>query len=254
MTDYLNGESMESTEYFPFGSERSKPGINLSNYKYTDQEWDNEAGLYNYDARLYDPVIGRFITADTLLQDWYKSQSLNRYIYVKNNPLLYIDPTGHFPADFSDWGNSLPDPQPNLGFTNEVNQSLAKVAGWGGLGGLVAGAFIGTPSEVSAKSGGIKGLATKNGIKALSKSGIYGLLGGLTLGFINECLKYSNDVDVDTSLNKVSQESNEIQRKKEKNKDPEMNLDEATKAQPDNEGKKDNSENDNDAEIQEKQD
>ena len=35
-------------------------------YTYTDQEWDAETGLYNYDARLNDPVLGRFLTADSI--------------------------------------------------------------------------------------------------------------------------------------------------------------------------------------------
>jgi RHS repeat-associated protein len=90
------GEKVETTEYFPFGYERSHTGLRTSNYKYTDQELDPESGLYNYDARLYDPVIARFIVPDTLIQDYYNPESLNRYSYALNNPLLYNDPDGHF--------------------------------------------------------------------------------------------------------------------------------------------------------------
>ncbi len=90
------GEKLETTEYFPFGLERNRTGSSASNYKFTDQELDPESGLYNYDARLYDPVIGIFITPDTIIQDFYDSQSLSRYAYVRNNPLKYIDPTGHY--------------------------------------------------------------------------------------------------------------------------------------------------------------
>jgi RHS repeat-associated protein len=61
----------------------------------TDQELDAESGLYNYDARLYDPIVGRFISADEVVPDWFNSQSLNRYAYCVNNPLKYKDPTGH---------------------------------------------------------------------------------------------------------------------------------------------------------------
>jgi len=63
MTDE-NGTQVEATEYMPFGSERGHAGTDVTNYKFTDQEWDDETGLYNYDARLYDPVIGRFICPD----------------------------------------------------------------------------------------------------------------------------------------------------------------------------------------------
>ncbi|MCP4703327.1 MAG: RHS repeat-associated core domain-containing protein, partial [candidate division Zixibacteria bacterium] len=52
-------------------------------------------GLYNYDARLYDPVIGQFIMADTIVPDLYNPQSLNRYAYCLNNPVKYKDPSGH---------------------------------------------------------------------------------------------------------------------------------------------------------------
>lgn len=65
------------------------------NYKFTDQEYDASSGLYNYDARLYDPVVGRFVTADSIVEDFFTPQTLNRYTYVRNNPLRYTDPTGH---------------------------------------------------------------------------------------------------------------------------------------------------------------
>jgi RHS repeat-associated protein len=64
-------------------------------YRFTGQEYDAEFELYNYNARLYDPVLGRFITADTIVPDWTNPQSLNRYAYCLNNPLKYVDPSGH---------------------------------------------------------------------------------------------------------------------------------------------------------------
>lgn len=42
-----------------------------------------------------DPVIGRFLSADTIVPNPGDSQSLNRYMYVAGNPLKYIDPSGH---------------------------------------------------------------------------------------------------------------------------------------------------------------
>ena len=78
--------------------------LQSSAYKFTDQEqddgtgpklWDYNDSLYNYDARLYDPDIGQFIMADTIVPDPYNPQSLNRYSYCLNNPLGYIDPSGH---------------------------------------------------------------------------------------------------------------------------------------------------------------
>jgi len=89
-----NGDVIEMTEYQPFGDERDHAGEVVSDYKFTDQELDTETGLYNYDARHYDAVIGRFISADSMVQDWYDPQMLNRYSYTRNNPLIYVDPDG----------------------------------------------------------------------------------------------------------------------------------------------------------------
>jgi len=95
MTD-ASGYVIESTEYMPFGTERSHSGANTSDYKYTDQELDAENGLYNYNARLYDPFIGRFISPDTIVPEPFNPQSLNRYTYCLNNPLIYVDPSGNY--------------------------------------------------------------------------------------------------------------------------------------------------------------
>ena len=46
-------------------------------------------------ARFYDPLLGRFLSADSIVPEPGKPQSLNRYSYVYNRPLMYNDPTGH---------------------------------------------------------------------------------------------------------------------------------------------------------------
>ncbi len=91
-----SGTALETSEYLPFGGQRSHTGSAVSNYKFTDQEFDPESGLYNYNARLYDPVLGKFVTADTIVPDPSSPQTLNRYSYCYNNPLIYVDPDGHF--------------------------------------------------------------------------------------------------------------------------------------------------------------
>ncbi|MCP4668998.1 MAG: hypothetical protein GY849_21895, partial [Deltaproteobacteria bacterium] len=92
---YRNTTVVEATQYMPFGGQRDHTGSVTSNYKFTDQELDPETGLYNYNARLYDPIIGRFISPDTIVQAPYDPQTLNRYSYCRNNPLIYVDPSGH---------------------------------------------------------------------------------------------------------------------------------------------------------------
>lgn len=63
---------------------------------FTGHEMDDEIGLINMNARMYDPVLGRFLSPDTYVQFPDNAQSYNRYTYVNNNPLSYTDPSGHF--------------------------------------------------------------------------------------------------------------------------------------------------------------
>lgn len=51
-------------------------------------------GLINMNARLYDPLIGRFLSPDPYVQEAWNSQNYNRYSYCLNNPLKYYDPSG----------------------------------------------------------------------------------------------------------------------------------------------------------------
>jgi RHS repeat-associated protein len=89
-----SGVQVESVEYTPYGTIAQITGSDVVKHKFTGKELDN-TGLYFYGARYYDPVIGRFITADTIVQEPYNPQTLNRYSYCGNNPVNYIDPSGH---------------------------------------------------------------------------------------------------------------------------------------------------------------
>ncbi|MEM5796753.1 MAG: RHS repeat-associated core domain-containing protein, partial [Bacillota bacterium] len=84
--------------YYPYGEIRTNDLKNNNPidlpHKFTGQEYDNERGLYYFVARYYDPAAGRFITPDTIVQSPGDPQTLNRYAYARNNPLLYTDPSG----------------------------------------------------------------------------------------------------------------------------------------------------------------
>src|SRR5262249_6947289 len=56
---------------------------------------DEETGLYNAKARYFDPKLGRFLTQDSFLGRIDNPPSLHRYFYANENPLRYVDPTGH---------------------------------------------------------------------------------------------------------------------------------------------------------------
>jgi len=52
------------------------------------------SGLLNMNGRMYDPVIGRVLSPDRYVVDPFNAQDYNRYTYCRNNPLIYIDPSG----------------------------------------------------------------------------------------------------------------------------------------------------------------
>ena len=56
----------------------------------------DEMGIINMNGRIYDPLIGRFMSADPYIQAPDDLQSHNRYAYVMNNPLNLDDPSGYF--------------------------------------------------------------------------------------------------------------------------------------------------------------
>ena len=63
---------------------------------YTGHEHLPMFGLINMNARLYDPVLGRFLSPDPYVQMPDFSQNFNRYSYCLNNPLVYVDEDGEF--------------------------------------------------------------------------------------------------------------------------------------------------------------
>jgi len=63
--------------------------------QFTSNERDNETGLDYFGARYYASAQGRFTSADSYGGRLVNPQTLNLYAYVRNNPLKYVDPTGH---------------------------------------------------------------------------------------------------------------------------------------------------------------
>ncbi|MFH1382345.1 MAG: RHS repeat-associated core domain-containing protein, partial [Chloroflexota bacterium] len=98
-----NGTQLGTIKYYPYGDCRNSQGDLGTDKLFTGQRLD-DTGLYYYGARYYDPTIGRFISPDTVVQNFANPQSLNRYSYVFNNPLKYTDPSGLI-VDIGEFGD-----------------------------------------------------------------------------------------------------------------------------------------------------
>ena len=98
------GNDLQHLSYDAWG--RLRDPLTLSPYRYreepelllgrgyTGHEHLQWCGLINMNARLYDPMVARFLSPDPVVQAPDNTQSLNRYSYCLNNPLKYVDPTG----------------------------------------------------------------------------------------------------------------------------------------------------------------
>ena len=66
-----------------------------TDYLFTGQRDLASLRIYDYQARFYDPALGRFLQPDSIIPDPYNPISWDRYAYVQNSPTNFNDPTGH---------------------------------------------------------------------------------------------------------------------------------------------------------------
>lgn len=82
--------------YLPYGDlDPSSTQDAATTRRFTGQRYDAETQLYDFNARTYDPTIGRFLQADTLVPDSGTVLGFNRYAFSRDNPIRYSDPSGH---------------------------------------------------------------------------------------------------------------------------------------------------------------
>jgi RHS repeat-associated protein len=86
------GQIVYKANYRPFGTPIYKDGDFDELHGFTGKEYDADIGLYYFNARWYDPELGRFINEDPAGDP----NNPNLYTYCRNNPLSYIDSDGHF--------------------------------------------------------------------------------------------------------------------------------------------------------------
>jgi RHS repeat-associated protein len=134
-----NGQLVPVSEqrYLPFGASREEDGITQqTDFGYTGQRSLAAAGLMDYNARWYDAALGRFVSADSLVPGAGNPQALNRFSYVKNNPLLLVDPSGNAPCG----------PEERLNCEGKLNVNTVNLQA--GCGGSVQKSCLGISGDL----------------------------------------------------------------------------------------------------------
>jgi RHS repeat-associated protein len=145
LTTNLSGTKVSEVRYYPFGEVRYSSGSLPSDRTFTGQRAENAGAvgsLMDYGARFLSPVLGRFVSADSVVPKPGNPQNLNRYAYTLNNPLKYIDPIGHWinePGEQYKHNKPLTDEQQK---TYQKVQNMISTARW--FGYSTAPANLGT--------------------------------------------------------------------------------------------------------------
>jgi RHS repeat-associated protein len=102
-----NGQVVELRDFLPFGEAWPPSGASSDPRQFTGQEHDAATGFDYFGARYYASLNGRFTRADDPgYANPFDPQTLNLYAYVYNNPLRFVDPTGHdgdCPSPYQTW-------------------------------------------------------------------------------------------------------------------------------------------------------
>ncbi|WP_173138072.1 RHS repeat-associated core domain-containing protein [Paenibacillus tritici] len=93
-----SGEVQNQYDYDVFGNRTLTIELYVESIQYGGEFYDAESGLYYLRARYYDPYTARFISEDSYRGEDTNPLSLNLYTYAHNNPILFLDPTGHWAA------------------------------------------------------------------------------------------------------------------------------------------------------------
>lgn len=139
---------------------------------FTSHEMIDSVSLVHMNGRVYDPYVGRFLSADSRIQNISATQSGNPYAYAWNGPLNHVDPSGHsllgniigaivslaiiieapqlgLPAVVADGGAIAASSIPTLGIAGFVGGFVSGAISTGNLSGELTGGVLGTTSALA---------------------------------------------------------------------------------------------------------
>jgi RHS repeat-associated protein len=96
--DSISKRVLTEVRYKAWGEERYNSGAPPTSLSFSGQRAEAGLGLYFYKARYLDPVLGRFTSPDSIVPNPGNPLDWDRFSYVRNNPLRYVDPSGHEPC------------------------------------------------------------------------------------------------------------------------------------------------------------
>ena len=151
----VHGNTVERLSYDPWGRRRNTTDFGYANVShtfdrgYTLHEHYDGFDLINMNGRLYDPILGRMLSPDIVIQDEQSSQAYNRYSYCFNNPLRFTDPSGYVVREsryYYDWSSTM---YLNLGDYKNNGSAFNTDLGEGKFSPIydVNGYFLGTDDE-----------------------------------------------------------------------------------------------------------
>ncbi|MEO6892195.1 MAG: RHS repeat-associated core domain-containing protein [Ktedonobacteraceae bacterium] len=118
--------------FAPYGTTRYTQGTMPTTYNFTGQRLDSQTGLLYYNSRYYDPMVGRFVRADTV-QD--NGQGMDPYAYAGGDPETLNDPTGQYYST----SVSLSQPGGAIGYINYAAGTITTIKNYPGVGGEIRG-------------------------------------------------------------------------------------------------------------------
>lgn len=185
------GRTITYEEFYPFGGTAYLAGenqveVDRKRFRYCGKERDDETGCYYFGARYYAPWLGRWLSCDPLGSD----SGLNQYVYVSNNPIRLVDPTGlddidAFPNEVMYTSDPIMAEQINQLTRNSMPKALDLETGNWFPYGAAGGTFVLVPDDsLSTKVpslGEALGIKGELEIAGLTIRNDMDILGGYTL-------------------------------------------------------------------------